>query len=177
VEEGLPTEQIGQRLGVGASTVRKWLKRHGLETHAARRRAALAALRKSGQRETEAPCPRHGVTAHILVTSESRLRCALCRSEAVSRRRRKVKEILVAEAGGRCRICGYARHAVALQFHHLDPGEKSFGLGVRGLTRSIVRMREEASKCILLCANCHAEVEAGLVELPVKCDRSLSESM
>jgi hypothetical protein len=26
-------------------------------------------------------------------------------------------------------------------------------------------MREEAKKCVLLCANCHAEVEAGIVKL------------
>jgi hypothetical protein len=96
------------------------------------------------------------------------LRCVKCRSEAVARRRRKVKEILVAEAGGGCLLCGYAKHSVALQFHHLDPSTKSFGLGVRGITRSIDKLREEAAKCALLCANCHAEVEAGHVELSVK---------
>jgi hypothetical protein len=26
-------------------------------------------------------------------------------------------------------------------------------------------MREEAEKCVLLCANCHAEVEAGIVTI------------
>jgi hypothetical protein len=84
-----------------------------------------------------------------------------------------VKEILVAEAGGKCASCGYARHPAALQFHHLDPATKSFGLGVRGITRSIARLREEAAKCVLLCANCHAEVEVGAIELSVKCDRSM----
>jgi hypothetical protein len=78
--------------------------------------------------------------------------------------------MLVAEAGGKCSLCGYARHPAALQFHHLDPGAKSFGLGVRGLTRSIEKLRAEAAKCVLLCANCHAELEVGAVELPVKSD-------
>ena len=27
-------------------------------------------------------------------------------------------------------------------------------------------MRDEAKKCVLLCANCHAEVEAGYAKLP-----------
>jgi hypothetical protein len=27
--------------------------------------------------------------------------------------------------------------------------------------------RSEAEKCVLLCANCHGEVEAGLVESPL----------
>jgi hypothetical protein len=76
-----------------------------------------------------------------------------------------MKVILVAEAGGGCRLCGYSRSLAALHFHHLDPGEKLFGLGREGVTRSLTVMREEARKCILLCANCHAEVEAGIVSV------------
>jgi hypothetical protein len=83
-------------------------------------------------------------------------------------RRRTIKEILVREAGGRCQICGYDRYSAALQFHHVDPGAKSFGLALRGVTRSLDRCREEARKCVLLCANCHAEVEAAVARLPLR---------
>jgi len=86
----------------------------------------------------------------------------------VARRRRKVKEILIDEAGGACAVCGYARHPAALQFHRVDPKTKSFGLGVRGITRSLEALRGEAAKCVLLCANCHAELEVGAIDLPVK---------
>jgi transposase len=172
VEEGLTIEGIAQRLGVGDTTVRRWLAHHDLATQGARRRTELTEIRKSGQRDIEVECKRHGLTRHVTVPSERRLRCTRCRAEAVSRRRRKVKEMLVTEAGGKCVLCGYARHLAALQFHHVDPATKSFGLGVRGITRSIARLREEASKCVLLCANCHAELEVGAVELPVKCGRS-----
>jgi transposase-like protein len=168
VDEGLTIEGIARRLGIGDTTVRHWLRRHGLKTHGARRREALTSMRTSGQQDAEIECRRHGLTRHVSVPSERRLRCTKCRAEAVSRCRRKVKEMLVAEAGGQCAICGYARHPAALQFHHLDPATKSFGLGVRGITRSIARLRKEASKCVLLCANCHAELEVGAVELPVK---------
>jgi hypothetical protein len=71
----------------------------------------------------------------------------------------------VTEAGGCCRLCGYDRCVAALQFHHVDPEEKSFGLGCAGLTRGIAKARAEADKCVLLCANCHAEVEAGLARI------------
>jgi hypothetical protein len=54
----------------------------------------------------------------------------------------------------------------ALQFHHLDPREKGFALAAEGLTRALDLARAEASKCVLLCANCHAEVQAGLGALP-----------
>jgi len=101
-----------------------------------------------------------------VIATERRLRCVKCRAEAVTRRRRSVKEALVKEAGGKCVICGYSRHPAALQFHHLDPTSKSFGLGVRGITRSLDKLREEAKKCVLLCANCHALVEVGAEMVP-----------
>ena len=66
------------------------------------------------------------------------------------------------EAGGRCQLCGYGRYQGALQFHHLDPTTKEFAISRQGVTRAFAELREEAAKCILLCANCHAEVEAGL---------------
>jgi hypothetical protein len=79
-----------------------------------------------------------------------------------------VKDALVAEAGGSCVLCGYSRCLAALEFHHLDPAAKRFSLAGRGVTRSLARAREEARKCVLLCANCHAEVEAGVRTLEEK---------
>ena len=67
---------------------------------------------------------------------------------------------MIEEAGGRCLLCGHDRKMAALQFHHVDPTTKLFTLR-NGDTRSLKRMRAEAAKCILLCANCHAEVESG----------------
>ena len=59
--------------------------------------------------------------------------------ERVSNRRRKIKQLLVEEAGGRCALCGYERCAAALHFHHLDPGTKEFHLSMQGVTRSIAK--------------------------------------
>ena len=63
-------------------------------------------------------------------------------------------------------ICGYDRYIGALQFHHCDPRRKTFHLAHNGMTRSLERSREEVKKCVLLCANCHAEIEARRVMLP-----------
>jgi hypothetical protein len=84
----------------------------------------------------------------------------------VSRRRRAIKAALVVEAGGRCGLCGYDRCARALSFHHVDPATKEFGVALRGVSRSLARARAEAAKCVLLCANCHMEVEAGVALVP-----------
>ena len=85
---------------------------------------------------------------------------------AVTKRRKKLKTMLVEYKGGQCAICGYNRSPDVLEFHHIDESKKEFGLSIRGLTRSWERMRVEADKCILLCANCHREVHAGVVQLP-----------
>jgi hypothetical protein len=120
--------------------------------------------RAAGQREIERTCAKHGKTKFIL-EGRDYYRCARCRAERVAGRRRKIKQVLVSEAGGRCQICGYDKSVAALHFHHRDPAEKEFGLSGNGATRSIKRAREEAAKCVVLCANCHAEVEAGLVSV------------
>jgi hypothetical protein len=73
---------------------------------------------------------------------------------------------LVADAGGSCVLCGYSRSLAALQFHHIDPATKRFHIAHRGVTRSMAAARAEAAKCVLLCANCHAEVEGGVATLP-----------
>jgi hypothetical protein len=87
----------------------------------------------------------------------------------VAARRRRIKQILVSEAGGACALCRYDRSIAALHFRHVDPSTKIFHLAATGATRSIVTSREEARKCILLCANCHAEVESGLATIPDRC--------
>jgi hypothetical protein len=79
-----------------------------------------------------------------------------------------VKARLVHEAGGRCVICGYDRHIGALEFHHLDPSEKRLELSRDGGTLSLDDARAEAKKCVLLCSNCHAEVEGGVTFVPDK---------
>jgi 5-methylcytosine-specific restriction endonuclease McrA len=111
-------------------------------------------------------CRTHGRTEFVL-EGRSYYRCKRCRQQRVIDWRRRARLLLIAEAGGACLICGYDRCVGALHFHHLDPETKEFGISRRGFTRSIQKMREEAAKCILLCSNCHAEVEAGIATLPV----------
>jgi transposase len=159
VDQGLTTREIAARVDRSQSTVRHWLREHGLRTQHARK------PRVDDVREAQRPCATHGITTFVSYGPNDHLRCLLCRRERVKDRRRRVKAILVAEAGGACQLCGYDRSAAALHFHHVDPEQKSFGLALRGVARSLERCRAEARKCVLLCANCHAEVEAGVARL------------
>ena len=72
---------------------------------------------------------------------------------AVTKRRRKMKQQLVEEHGGKCVRCGFDEHVCALEFHHRDPSCKEGH--IIGTTASIARQRAEAAKCDLLCSNCH----------------------
>lgn len=162
VARHLTVREIAAEVQRGTATVRHWLRRYGLSTT---REARLRVKRSAaaGGRFT-AVCPRHGEQTFV-VRRDNTSQCVRCRSAAVSARRRRVKEILVREAGGRCERCGYDRCIAALQFHHRDPAAKRFGVAGRGVTLSLATLRAEARKCALRCANCHAEVEAGIANL------------
>ncbi len=58
--------------------------------------------------------------------------------------------------------CGYNTHVGALDFHHVDPSTKEFGVSNKGMTRSWEKIKAELDKCILVCANCHREIELGV---------------
>ena len=63
-------------------------------------------------------------------------------------------------------ICEYDKCIDALDFHHIDASKKSFGLSARGVTRAWDKVKAEADKCVLVCANCHRELHAGVLQLP-----------
>lgn len=85
-------------------------------------------------------------------------------------RRKAFTRRLKLDSGGKCSKCGYDRCLAALQFHHKDKGTKLRvkkdginWLGVTALasTKNRKTAIAEAKKCVLLCANCHAEEHYG----------------
>ena len=146
--------EIANELELSQTTVRYYLKKFGLRTANSR-----------GPRNTvilDGVCVKHGVTASV---SGKNTYCMKCNSEGVSERRRRLKQILVEEHGGSCKICGYAAYVGGLTFHHRNPEEKEFNLS--NMRKSLSKCREEAAKCILLCHNCHSEVHAGITDIPL----------
>ena len=63
-------------------------------------------------------------------------------------------------------VCSYKKTPWAMDLHHIDESKKSFDMSSGGLTRSWERTKKEADKCVLLCANCHREIHAGVTQLP-----------
>ncbi len=83
---------------------------------------------------------------------------------AVKKRRLKVKELAINYKGGKCNCCGYDRCKDSLEFHHVEKDGKGFGISAKGYTRSWESIKSELNKCVLLCANCHREWHAGIID-------------
>jgi hypothetical protein len=168
--------EIAAEVGLSKGAVRHWLGRYGLrmKNTRGRRPGELRRAKDAGKLTVTIACSHHGETDFIL-EGRGYYRCKRCRTERVARHRRKLKAVLVEEAGGRCVICGYDRRNRALEFHHVDPAEKRLQLSSNGVTLSLDVLRAEARKCVLLCSNCHAEVEDGCVVLPVESQETSSD--
>ena len=65
--------------------------------------------------------------------------------------------------GGKCKNCGYKTCYSALEFHHTDPDVKEASWGKMRLW-GWERIKNELSKCILLCSNCHREAHSYDIE-------------
>lgn len=98
VQAGMSIAQIAAAIGRSKATVRHWMREYGLKTRRAEQRRA--SIEDEGQpvHVVVRECARHGST-EFKRRSGGGYRCLKCRSEAVTRRRRKVKRVLVEEAG------------------------------------------------------------------------------
>lgn len=107
-------------------------------------------------------CKVHGECNHYHHKDSGRLRCMKCNTEAVQKRRDNLKLMAIKYKGGKCEECGYDKCVGALEFHHVDPTQKDFGISHNGYTRSFEKVKVELDKCVMLCANCHRELHEKL---------------
>lgn len=89
------------------------------------------------------------------------LLCANCHRKAhtnmnpidrYSKYRHRKKQKMVHAFGGKCFDCGLEDLACVYDFHHLDSSKKEFSYRDG---RSWSETRNELSKCVMLCSNCH----------------------
>ena len=71
--------------------------------------------------------------------------------------------------GGKCQMpdCGYNTCMAALQFHHVDKGSKEFRISAYAQDMDFEDVLPELRKCVMVCANHHAEIHAGLRDAEV----------
>lgn len=58
-----------------------------------------------------------------------------------------------------CHICGEKEECV-LDFHHVKPGNPV----TRMISKGYTALEKELAKCVVVCANCHRKIHAGLIE-------------
>ena len=82
----------------------------------------------------------------------------------LNKARRKYARAIINEAkAGGCFFCG-EEEEVCLDFHHRNPAEKSFTIGNQ-VHLAPERIIAELAKCVVLCANCHRKLHAGLLSI------------
>ena len=80
------------------------------------------------------------------------------------KRRKELRDLF----DSKCCLCGFDEVQAALEFHHVVPEEKSFGIfSSKASTYSLERQIEEVRKCILVCANCHRGIHNNIYEIPI----------
>lgn len=84
--------------------------------------------------------------------------------EQMKKWRKRTTDAMEYIMGAECCVCGYNKTTWALHYHHIDPSKKVFNLSkVRSDSIPWEDIENELRKCVVLCANCHAEVHAGLI--------------
>ena len=61
-------------------------------------------------------------------------------------------------------LCGYNKCPDALQFHHVGDDKYENVSIMAGRGNSYSKLRTEIEKCVVVCANCHAEIHASRVK-------------
>lgn len=83
----------------------------------------------------------------------------------VKNARERLKLRIIYVMGEKCQCCGYDKCSSALELHHINPKEKQFTISSNA-NRGWNNLIPELKKCTLVCANCHREIEAGLIKSP-----------
>lgn len=80
---------------------------------------------------------------------------------------KKRKTDLISIFHSKCCICGFDKFQEALEFHHVNPKEKAFGImSGNVVTKSLKKQLQELKKCILVCANCHRGIHYNHISVP-----------
>jgi hypothetical protein len=83
--------------------------------------------------------------------------CKQCIINYNYERELKFKIDVIKLKGGKCSKCGYDKNISALEFHHLDRNKKEFNFAHKSAMTD--KLLKELNKCILVCSNCHREIE------------------
>jgi len=159
INKNFSQREIADNLNVSQTNLRYWLNKFELKTNLKKynenRDKRICSKCKEDKRLDEFYSRRNGEGNSVY--------CKKCSNEESRERARRFKIKCVEYKGGKCEKCGYKKYIGALQFHHLDPSKKDFGLAAVKTHSFNDKIKLELDKCILVCANCHFEIHGSLV--------------
>jgi predicted transcriptional regulator len=169
IEKGYSTYDISKELSIGQTSVRYWLKKHGLKTQRTLHKEQRVNTSETITSKVCFKCKQlKNITDFYKINRRNKIsyysNCKdCCRSEtSLSNKRVFYKKQLVEYKGGKCEKCGYNSCLNALEFHHRDPTEKE--ISITNLFKwgklDFESAKKEIDKCSLLCANCHREIHS-----------------
>lgn len=149
IKDGLSIQKIAKVTDKSATSIRYWLDKYNLKTDISSGKMCVYCGTKLSGRQKKYCC----VNCKVLDFGDPTV------YEYQKRRGREKRLKLILNHGGCCSVCGYNKNHSALQFHHLRPDEKLFVLDRRTCSAfNYEKLLNEASKCILVCGNCHCEI-------------------
>lgn len=157
--KGLSIRKISTELNTSPTNVRYWLKKFNIKTIP---RSEVSDHKfcprcETEKLKTEFYNRRNGKGNSVY--------CKPCTNDQTLERQKKFKQQCIDWKGGKCVCCGYNKCNNALDFHHLDPNKKEFGISTAKLTTFDEKIKKELDNCALVCANCHREIHAGMIDL------------
>lgn len=159
VEKGFSSYQIADKLECSQTNIRYWLNKFELTT----KKNITKNITNSKV------CPSCNADKELKEFYSKRGKiggssyCKLCSKEEGRERARKFKLKCVNYKGGKCEKCGYDKYIGALEFHHIDPKQKDFGMANVKQHSFNDKIKNELDKCIMVCSNCHKEIHGSMV--------------
>jgi transposase len=158
--EGYTVKEVAEKLGHSFSTVRKKMRLYGLKASDIKRHDTCKFCGQPLSGSQRFYCSKICKVKYFTQNTKKYFKGS--NDEEISYhadRGRKKKFILLEELGCKCEVCGYNKNLAALCFHHRDEHTKSYGLDSRMFaSHSMESLRNEISKCQILCHNCHMEL-------------------
>lgn len=85
--------------------------------------------------------------------------------ERVTRIRERKYALVAEKKKDGCLVCGYNKCDRALDLHHINKDSKEGNISEMIRDNSFSKLTSELEKCVVLCANCHREHHAGVLDL------------
>lgn len=155
LKEGFTYPQIAKELDIPVTTLKSRCISKGIY--------ATKIVKQANELKTSKKCPSCKLEKpfnQFYVSKGKMIYCKKCQTEKCTHRKRTFKKLCLEYKGNSCVKCGYNKCAQALHFHHLNPLEKHFHISSQKSYILTDKVKLELDKCILLCANCHAEIHS-----------------